>query len=68
MIRSLKFTFTLAKRAGFNIQAIGLCLSLTNYDQTRDNIPRSLHDDDIVDTTKRNYETIAILKAIGSGQ
>jgi hypothetical protein len=35
---------------------------------TRDYIPRFLYVDDIVDTAKKNHETIAILKAIGLGQ
>ena len=39
-----------------------------HYYLTRDNIPRFLYVNDIVDTNKKNYETIAILKAIGLGK
>jgi hypothetical protein len=39
-----------------------------HYYLTRDNIPSFLYVDDIVDTNKKNYETIAILKAIGPGE
>ena len=35
---------------------------------SRDDIPHLLYVDDIVDTTKKIYEIIAILKAIGLGQ
>jgi hypothetical protein len=36
--------------------------------RTRDDIPLFHYVDDIVDTTKKNYEATAILKAIGLGQ
>jgi len=43
-------------------------LPYRHYYLTRDNIPSFLYVDDIVDTNKKNYETIAILKAIGLGK